>query len=166
MDLRIGHGYDIHRIVPGRPLVVGGVRFDTDYGLDGHSDADCATHAVCDALLGAAVLTISKTWLQDLLPHIVGQAGNFEVIVFGVLMVVILQRAPDGLWPAITRHVPLRTPSTADVAELLVESYGVDAAMAAFAARASQGHIGRARALARDEHARLRRLPAPPRLRA
>jgi branched-chain amino acid transport system permease protein len=64
---------------------------------------------VWGALLGAAVLTISKTWLQDLLPHIVGQAGNFEVIVFGVLMVVILQRAPDGLWPALARHVPLRT---------------------------------------------------------
>ena len=54
--LRIGHGYDIHRIVAGRPLVLGGVRFATDYGLDGHSDADCITHAICDALLGAAAL--------------------------------------------------------------------------------------------------------------
>jgi len=53
---RIGHGYDIHRIVPGRPLVLGGVKFDTDYGLDGHSDADCLTHAICDAILGAAAL--------------------------------------------------------------------------------------------------------------
>ena len=56
MNLRIGHGYDIHRIVPGRPMVLGGVDFATDYGLDGHSDADCLTHAVCDALLGAAGL--------------------------------------------------------------------------------------------------------------
>lgn len=56
MNLRIGHGYDIHRIVPGRPLILGGVRFDTDYGLDGHSDADCLTHAICDAILGAAGL--------------------------------------------------------------------------------------------------------------
>lgn len=54
--LRIGHGYDIHRIVGGRPLVLGGVRFEVDYGLDGHSDADCLTHAICDALLGAAGL--------------------------------------------------------------------------------------------------------------
>jgi 2-C-methyl-D-erythritol 2,4-cyclodiphosphate synthase len=54
--LRIGHGYDIHRIAAGRPLVLGGVRFDTGYGLEGHSDADCLTHAVCDALLGAAGL--------------------------------------------------------------------------------------------------------------
>jgi 2-C-methyl-D-erythritol 2,4-cyclodiphosphate synthase len=56
MNLRIGHGYDIHRIVRGRPLVLGGVRFATDFGLDGHSDADCLTHAICDALLGAAGL--------------------------------------------------------------------------------------------------------------
>jgi 2-C-methyl-D-erythritol 2,4-cyclodiphosphate synthase len=56
MKFRVGHGYDIHRIVPGRPLVLGGVRFETDYGLEGHSDADCVTHAICDALLGAAGL--------------------------------------------------------------------------------------------------------------
>lgn len=56
MNFRIGHGYDIHRIVPGRRLVLGGVTFDTDYGLDGHSDADCLTHAICDAILGAAGL--------------------------------------------------------------------------------------------------------------
>lgn len=54
--LRIGHGYDIHRFAQGRPMVLCGVRFATDYGLDGHSDADCATHALCDAILGAAAL--------------------------------------------------------------------------------------------------------------
>jgi 2-C-methyl-D-erythritol 2,4-cyclodiphosphate synthase len=56
MNFRIGHGYDIHRLVPGRPLVLAGVKFDTDYGLEGHSDADVVTHAICDALLGAAAL--------------------------------------------------------------------------------------------------------------
>lgn len=56
MDLRIGHGYDIHRTAPGRRLVLGGVACDADFGLEGHSDADCLTHAVCDALLGAAGL--------------------------------------------------------------------------------------------------------------
>ena len=54
--LRIGHGYDIHRTTPGRPLVLGGVRIPCDFGLEGHSDADCLTHAICDALLGAAGL--------------------------------------------------------------------------------------------------------------
>ncbi|HEX2853817.1 MAG TPA: 2-C-methyl-D-erythritol 2,4-cyclodiphosphate synthase [Opitutaceae bacterium] len=55
-NFRIGHGYDIHRVVMGRPLVLGGVKFETDFGLEGHSDADCLTHAICDALLGAAGL--------------------------------------------------------------------------------------------------------------
>ncbi|MEZ5414511.1 MAG: 2-C-methyl-D-erythritol 2,4-cyclodiphosphate synthase [Opitutaceae bacterium] len=55
-SFRIGHGYDIHRLVPHRPLILGGVKFDTDYGLEGHSDADVLTHAICDALLGAAGL--------------------------------------------------------------------------------------------------------------
>src|SRR6188768_3458689 len=56
MSLRVGHGYDIHRTLKGRKLVLGGVTFDTDFGLDGHSDADALTHAICDALLGAAAL--------------------------------------------------------------------------------------------------------------
>ena len=55
-SFRIGHGYDIHRIVPDRPMILGGGRVTTDYGLEGHSDADCLTHAICDALLGAAGL--------------------------------------------------------------------------------------------------------------
>ncbi|MCC5022007.1 MAG: 2-C-methyl-D-erythritol 2,4-cyclodiphosphate synthase [Candidatus Synoicihabitans palmerolidicus] len=56
LPFRIGHGYDMHRIVPNRPMVLGGVTFDVPYGLDGHSDADALTHAICDALLGAAGL--------------------------------------------------------------------------------------------------------------
>ncbi len=55
-SLRIGQGYDIHPFKEGRPLVIGGVTFDESYGLDGHSDADVLTHAICDALLGAAGL--------------------------------------------------------------------------------------------------------------
>jgi 2-C-methyl-D-erythritol 2,4-cyclodiphosphate synthase/2-C-methyl-D-erythritol 4-phosphate cytidylyltransferase len=51
--VRVGIGYDLHRLVPGRPLVLCGVEVPFDKGLEGHSDADVATHAVCDALLGA-----------------------------------------------------------------------------------------------------------------
>jgi 2-C-methyl-D-erythritol 2,4-cyclodiphosphate synthase len=56
LPFRIGHGYDIHRTVPDRPLVLGGIAFDVPFGLEGHSDADCLTHAICDAILGAAGL--------------------------------------------------------------------------------------------------------------
>ena len=54
--MRIGHGYDVHRLVEGRPLILGGVKIPYEKGLDGHSDADVLLHAVSDALLGAAGL--------------------------------------------------------------------------------------------------------------
>lgn len=54
--MRVGIGYDVHRLVPDRPLILGGVRVPHHLGLEGHSDADVLTHAVCDALLGAAAL--------------------------------------------------------------------------------------------------------------
>jgi branched-chain amino acid transport system permease protein len=63
---------------------------------------------VWGALAGAAVIAMSKQWLQDVLVRIIGQAGNFEVIVFGIVMVVVLQRARDGLWPVLARWVPVR----------------------------------------------------------
>lgn len=52
--MRLGMGYDIHRLVTGRPLILGGVAIPYSMGLEGHSDADVLVHAVCDALLGAA----------------------------------------------------------------------------------------------------------------
>ena len=54
--MRIGHGYDVHALVPGRGLILGGVNIPYELGLDGHSDADVLLHAVMDALLGAAGL--------------------------------------------------------------------------------------------------------------
>jgi len=54
--LRIGNGYDVHRLQEGRKLILGGVEIDYPRGLEGHSDADVLLHAVCDALLGAAGL--------------------------------------------------------------------------------------------------------------
>jgi 2-C-methyl-D-erythritol 2,4-cyclodiphosphate synthase len=56
MSTRSGIGYDCHRLLAGRPLVLGGVEIDSPLGLDGHSDADVLAHAVIDALLGAAAL--------------------------------------------------------------------------------------------------------------
>ncbi|MDE1169127.1 MAG: branched-chain amino acid ABC transporter ATP-binding protein/permease [Pseudomonas sp.] len=58
--------------------------------------------SVWGALLGAGVLTVLKQWLQDWLPLLLGDAGNYETIVFGVLIVVLMQRAPGGLWPMLS----------------------------------------------------------------
>ena len=54
--MRIGFGYDVHKLVKGRPLILGGVKIEYDWGLLGHSDADVLVHAIMDALLGAAGL--------------------------------------------------------------------------------------------------------------
>lgn len=64
---------------------------------------------VWGALVGAGVVTLLKQWLQEVLPRLFGHSGNFEGIVFGLMLVLILQRARDGLWPWLTRLVPTRT---------------------------------------------------------
>jgi branched-chain amino acid transport system permease protein len=63
---------------------------------------------VWGAVLGSAVIVVLKEWLQGLLPVILGRSGNFETIVFGLLIVVLLQRSRDGIWPYLARLVPVR----------------------------------------------------------
>ena len=63
--MRVGHGYDVHRFVEGRPLILGGVEIPYDRGLEAHSDGDALIHAICDALLGAAALGDIGTYYPD-----------------------------------------------------------------------------------------------------
>jgi 2-C-methyl-D-erythritol 2,4-cyclodiphosphate synthase len=63
MDFRIGQGYDVHALVEGRPLIIGGVTVPYERGLLGHSDADVLLHAITDALFGAAALVLLGTWI-------------------------------------------------------------------------------------------------------
>jgi len=102
--IRIGYGYDIHRVVEARPLVLGGVRFQTDYGLLGHSDADCLTHAICDALLGAAGLPdighhfpdTDPAWKgadsQQLLRHVIAELRSLRFAPVNIDSTVIAER--------------------------------------------------------------------------
>jgi 2-C-methyl-D-erythritol 2,4-cyclodiphosphate synthase len=69
---RTGIGYDVHRLVAGRPLLLGGVRVAHERGLLGHSDADVVLHAICDALLGAAGLGDIGEWFPDTDPAFAG----------------------------------------------------------------------------------------------
>lgn len=143
--------------------------------LNGHPDAEIVT---------TESLSYSKAEAKELVRRaaMAPMSGGWHVIVVedadrltdeavNVLLKSIEEPPAHTVWllcapsvedvlPTIvsrTRHVPLRTPSTEEVAALLVANYGIDHALAGFAARASQGHIGRARALAHDEHARERR---------
>jgi branched-chain amino acid transport system permease protein len=71
------------------------------------------------AVVGASLITLAKQLLQDLLPSLLGKTGNFEIVVFGVLMVILLQRAPDGVWPWLARlFPPRRRASVADATPL------------------------------------------------
>lgn len=81
---RIGIGYDAHRLVEGRPLIIGGVHIEYPKGLDGHSDADVLVHAIMDALLGAAAMEDIGTQFPDTDPaysgadslHLLGRVGE------------------------------------------------------------------------------------------
>ncbi len=78
-SLRIGHGYDVHRLTQGRKLILGGVEIPWETGLDGHSDADVLLHAVMDALLGAAALGDIGMLFPDSDPMYLG-ASSMELL--------------------------------------------------------------------------------------
>ena len=77
--MRIGFGYDVHKLVPGRDLWLGGIKIEHDFGLLGHSDADVLIHALCDALLGAAAM-------RDIGYHFPDTAGEFKNIDSKILL--------------------------------------------------------------------------------
>jgi branched-chain amino acid transport system permease protein len=77
--------------------------------------------SVWGAVVGAGILTILKQWLQDLLPKLLGQSGNFEMIVFGVLLVLLLQRAREGIMPLVVRYFPAPNKPLPVAAEVLLQ---------------------------------------------
>lgn len=79
MKIKVGMGYDVHQLVEGRPMWLGGVRINHSFGLLGHSDADVLIHAICDALLGAASL-------RDIGYHFPDTSDEFEGIDSKVLL--------------------------------------------------------------------------------
>ena len=79
MKIRVGFGFDVHQLVPNRELWLGGIQFEHDLGLLGHSDADVLIHAICDALLGAANM-------RDIGFHFPDNAGEFKNIDSKILL--------------------------------------------------------------------------------
>ena len=112
MGIRIGHGYDVHRLTEGRKLILGGVAVPYEVGLLGHSDADVLTHAVMDALLGAAGLGDIGTHFPDsdsayagadslkLLEHVTRLLKERGFVVSNIDATVIAQR------PKLAPHIP------------------------------------------------------------
>lgn len=131
--MRIGHGYDVHRLVPGRDLVLGGVKIPYELGLDGHSDADVLLHAVMDALLGAAAMRDIGYHFPDTDPAYKG-ANSLELlkIVGGKLtdagyrvgnidVTMIAQR------PKLKEYIPAMTANIAAVLEIPLDRVNVKA---------------------------------------
>ena len=116
-NLRVGHGYDVHRLVEGRPLILGGVTVPYEKGLLGHSDADVLTHAVMDALLGAAGL-----------PDIGNLFPDNDKAFFNISSIYLLQQVGVKLKEAGARralplpvggafHSPLMEPARTELAQ-------------------------------------------------
>jgi len=91
MDIRVGHGFDVHALVEGRRLVLGGVHIPHAQGLAGHSDADVLIHALCDAILGAA-------GLGDIGRHFPDTDERYRGADSSVLLRSVLEKAAEAGW--------------------------------------------------------------------
>jgi branched-chain amino acid transport system permease protein len=98
--------------------------------------------SVWGAVVGATLITLAKQVLQDILPTLLGKSGNFEIVVFGVLMVVLLQRAREGIWPWIARLLPRRAPPPVPIAEALPARDSVTRAGPLLEVRAARKQFG------------------------
>ena len=131
--MRIGHGYDVHRLVPDRRLILGGVDIPYEKGLLGHSDADVLTHALMDALLGAAALgDIGKLFPDNddrflgadsiqLLQEVCRVLGEKDYRICNVDCTVLAQR------PKLAPHIPAMRRKIADALGVPVENISVKA---------------------------------------
>ena len=137
-DMRIGHGYDVHKLVEGRDLILGGVKIEYEKGLLGHSDADVLTHAVMDALLGAAALgDIGKLFPDNdpaykgadsvaLLRRVVERVGEDGYHIGNIDATILCQR------PKLAPHIP-------QMRQILADACGVDVTCVSVKATTEEG---------------------------
>ena len=137
-NMRIGHGYDVHKLVEGRDLILGGVKIEYEKGLLGHSDVDVLTHAVMDALLGAAALgDIGKLFPDNdpaykgadsiaLLRRVVERVGEEGFAIGNIDATILCQR------PKLAPHIP-------QMRQILADACGVDATCVSVKATTEEG---------------------------
>ncbi len=130
---RVGLGYDIHRLVPGRKLILGGVEIPSELGLDGHSDADALTHALADAILGALGLADIGHFFpntdphnlgmdsQDILRRAVAEAKQRGYKIGNVDIAVLAEK------PKLAPHIPKMKERLAQTLGVAVEDIGLKA---------------------------------------
>ena len=122
--MRVGHGYDVHQLVVGRKLIIGGVEISHDKGLLGHSDADVLLHAICDALLGAAAL-------GDIGKHFADTDATFKNIDSRILLREVLRLVHvagfrvGNIDATIIAQAPKMAPHIARMVENIATDLGV-----------------------------------------
>ena len=152
MNFRIGEGWDVHALVPGRKLIIGGVTIPHPMGLLGHSDADVLLHAITDALLGAAALGDIGTHFSDTDPQFSGADSM-------VLLVEAARRVAAKGWrignidstviaqaPKLMPHIPAMRDGIAQALELRVDQINIKAKTAEKLGPVGQGQSIEARA--------------------
>ncbi len=147
--MRVGNGFDVHRLVPQRPLILGGLTIDFERGLQGHSDGDVLTHAIIDALLGAAGLGDIGMWFPpedethkganslNMLSKVVAALLEHEYKILNVDSVIICER-------------PKLSPHFAEMRKLLAEAMGIGQEQVSVKASTAEklGAIGDGQAIA------------------
>ena len=145
---RIGYGNDIHRLVPGRPLIIGGVAVELDVGAEGHSDADVLTHAITDAILGAMALGDIGTHF----PNSDERWRNAESFVFLRFAVGLMNEHGyelANLDSTIDLEEPKLRPYVHDMREGLAQAFGVEVSRISVKAKTGEGvgPVGRREAI-------------------
>jgi len=150
-SLRIGQGFDVHALVSGRPLIIGGVNIAFDKGLHGHSDADVLLHAITDALLGAAGLGDIGRHFPDTDPQFRG-ADSRMLLREAVKRVRAAGYAPVNIDCTIIAQAPKMAPHVATMAANIAADCAIDAARVNVKAKTTEwlGFTGRGEGIAAE----------------
>lgn len=156
-DRRVGIGWDSHRLVEGRPFILGGIQIESPLGLDGHSDADVLAHAITDAILGAAGLGDIGEHFPDTDAAFKG-ADSLELLRTALMHVVELGWAIDNVDTTVVAERPKLGPSKRAIQERLAEVLGVPAHAVGVKASTGEGlgFVGRGEGVAALAVAQLR----------
>ena len=136
--MRIGHGYDVHRLVLERKLILGGVEVPYEKGLLGHSDADVLTHAVMDALLGAAALGDIGGLFPDTDPAYAG-ADSIELLTRVIDRLRQVGYAPDNIDATVLAQQPKLKPYISAMRERLAAACGLPVTAVSVKATTEEG---------------------------
>jgi 2-C-methyl-D-erythritol 2,4-cyclodiphosphate synthase len=149
MSIRVGIGYDIHRITLGRPLILGGVRFDSPWGLDGHSDADVLSHAIGDALLGAAGLDDLGTHFPPGDPRW-KDVSSLELLRHITSLLAGAGARPLNVDAMLVAEAPRIAPHREEMRQRVAEALGIDVSAVGVKATTNEqlGSLGRREGMA------------------